>query len=148
MAVKLVVLDNPAEVAKHASGMIAELVKSKPEGTTVGFITHIQAVLGLATGSTPEATYAELTRIHKEEGLSFSHTRTFNLDEYWGLSGDHEQSYRYFMNAKLFNSIDIPLWNTHTLNGKAANPELECEAYEKKILASGGGVGRSSCSPM
>lgn len=42
------------------------------------------------------------------------------------------------MNTKLFNSIDIPLWNTHTLNGKAANPELECEAYEKKILASGG----------
>eukprot|EP01127_Copromyxa_protea_P009818 TRINITY_DN2342_c0_g1_i2.p1 TRINITY_DN2342_c0_g1~~TRINITY_DN2342_c0_g1_i2.p1 ORF type:complete len:252 (+),score=54.97 TRINITY_DN2342_c0_g1_i2:77-757(+) len=106
---------------------MAETVKANP-----------QAVLGLATGSTPEATYAELARRHKEDNLSFAKVKTFNLDEYWGLDGDHEQSYRHFMNQKLFNHIDIKLWNTHTLNGKASNAELECQAYETKILASGG----------
>jgi glucosamine-6-phosphate deaminase len=107
--------------------MIAEVVLARSD-----------AVIGLATGSTPERTYAELARLHKDEGLNFSKVTTFNLDEYWGLDGDHDQSYRYFMNDRLFNRIDIRPWNANVLNGKAAYPQLECAAFEDKILSVGG----------
>jgi glucosamine-6-phosphate deaminase len=107
--------------------MIAEVVLARSD-----------AVIGLATGSTPERTYAELARLHKDEGLNFTKVTTFNLDEYWGLDGDHDQSYRYFMNDRLFNRIDIRPWNANVLNGKAAYPQLECAAFEDKILSVGG----------
>lgn len=114
-------------VAREAALMIAEVVRARSD-----------AVIGLATGSTPERTYAELARLHKDEGLNFSKVTTFNLDEYWGLDGDHDQSYRYFMNDRLFNRIDIRPWNANVLNGKAAYPQLECAAFEDKILSVGG----------
>ena len=125
--IKLTVCDEPAAVAKEAAKVFAELIRSRPD-----------AVIGLATGSTPEDTYAELARMHKEDGLSFAKIMSFNLDEYWGLDGDHDQSYRYFMNTNLFNHVDIRPWNTVVLNGKAANPMLECQAFEQKILSVGG----------
>jgi glucosamine-6-phosphate deaminase len=114
-------------VARKAADTIAGAVRANPA-----------VVLGLATGSTPEGTYAELIRIHKEEGLSFVAVTTFNLDEYLGLSGDHSQSYRQFMQTRLFNHIDTRPWNTHCLNGLAADPELEAEAFETKIRSCGG----------
>ncbi len=114
-------------VAREAAQMIAEVVRSRSD-----------AVIGLATGSTPERTYAELARLHRDEGLSFGQVKTFNLDEYWGLDGDHDQSYRYFMNDRLFKHIDTRLWNANVLNGKATYPELECRAFEDKILSVGG----------
>lgn len=125
--IKLVVCDDAEAVAKEAAGIFADLIRKKPN-----------AVIGLATGSTPERTYAELAATHKANGLSFAKVTSFNLDEYWGLDGDHDQSYRYFMNKHLFEKVDIRPWNTHVLNGTAAVPSLECEAFENKILSAGG----------
>ena len=125
--IKLQICETADEVAVEAAKVLADIIRSIPD-----------AVIGLATGSTPEQTYEELAKIHKSEGLSFSGITTFNLDEYWGLNGDHDQSYRHFMNTQLFNKIDIRPWNTNVLNGAALSPSLECEAFETKILASGG----------
>jgi glucosamine-6-phosphate deaminase len=125
--IRRIVCGNADEVAQKAASLFAQLIRAKPH-----------AVIGLATGSTPEKTYVELVRLHKEERLSFAGVTSFNLDEYWGLGGDHEQSYRRFMNEKLFDRIDIRLWNTHVPNGRAANPYLECLAFENKILSAGG----------
>ena len=109
--IKLVVCEDSAGVAVEAAGIFADLIRSKPD-----------AVIGLATGSTPEETYAELAGMHVEEGLSFTRVTSFNLDEYWGLGGDHDQSYRFFMNQQLFSKVDIRPWNTFVLNGKAQKP--------------------------
>ena len=125
--IKLTVCDDAGGVAREAARRFEGLLRERSDG-----------VLGLATGSTPEQTYAELVRMHREEGLSFAKATSFNLDEYWGLDGDHDQSYRTFMNRNLFSKIDIRPWNTRVLNGKAANPHLECEAFETQILAVGG----------
>lgn len=125
--IKVVVCKDEGEVARKAASIFAQVIRAKPN-----------AVIGLATGSTPEKTYAELVRLHREEGLSFRQVMSFNLDEYWGLDGDHEQSYRYFMNDRLFKHIDIRPWNTFVLNGKAVSPQLECQAFEQKILSVGG----------
>lgn len=124
--IKVEVLES-AEVARMAAARMAEVVRAKE-----------RPVLGLATGGTPEATYRELARLHREEALSFGATTTFNLDEYCGLGGDHEQSYRAFMQLRLFGQVDIRPWNTHVLNGLAVYPQFECEAFEKKIIAAGG----------
>ncbi len=126
-SIKLRVCETDAEVATEATNTIANLIRVRPD-----------AVIGLATGSTPEQTYAGLADLHRKEGLGFAKVTTFNLDEYWGLDGDHDQSYRYFMKEHLFRQIDIRPWNTHVLNGTAANPELECLAFETKIRAAGG----------
>ena len=125
--IKLQICDDADDVATQAAAAIAELIRTRPE-----------AVIGLATGSTPEASYAELARLHLDTGLSFSEVTSFNLDEYWGLGGGHNQSYRYFMNDRLFQYIDIQPWNTHVLTGKARFPELECRSFEDSILAVGG----------
>ena len=125
--INVIVCEDSQAVAERAAGFFAELLRVKPD-----------AVIGLATGSTPEQTYAELARMHREEGLTFARALSFNLDEYWGLDGDHDQSYRYFMNENLFAKVDIRPWNTHVLNGKAINPRLECQAFEDKILSVGG----------
>lgn len=125
--INLVVCDDAAAVAREAARRFAEEIRARPG-----------AVIGLATGSTPEATYAELARMHREEGLSFAGVSTFNLDEYLGLDGTHAQSYRYFMQDRLFRHVDVQPWNTFVLNGKAANAHLECQAFEQKILALGG----------
>jgi len=125
--IKVIVCPDAPSVARSAAALFASLIRSKPS-----------AVLGLATGSTPEQTYAELARLHREEKLSFAKVSSFNLDEYWGLDGDHDQSYRYFMNTNLFKHVDIRPWNTQVLNGRAVNPYLECQAYETKIVAVGG----------
>jgi len=125
--IKLIVCDDSAGVARQAANIFADVIRSRPN-----------AAIGLATGSTPEETYAELARMHREEDLSFEQVISFNLDEYWGLDGNHDQSYRYFMNDRFFTKIDIRPWNTFVLNGKAVNPHLECQAFEQKILSVGG----------
>ncbi len=115
------------EMSKRAAVMISDLVKNKPD-----------AVLGLATGSTPMGTYKELIRMHKEEGLDFSNATTFNLDEYVGLVPEHNQSYRYFMNENLFDGINIKIENTHVPDGMAEDIERHCQEYEEKIKQAGG----------
>lgn len=110
---------------------------------------HPRTVLGLATGSTMEAVYQQLVRMHREKGLDFSAVRTFNLDEYVGLPPEDPNSYRYFMNQHLFRQVNINLANTHLPDGRAADLGAECRHYEKLIEQSGGidlqllGIGRS-----
>ena len=125
--IKIVVCKSGEEVAKKTAGIFIEQIRNSPE-----------SVLGFATGSTPENSYAEMAKLAKAEKVSFSGIISFNLDEYWGLGGDHDQSYRYFMNDKLFNHVDIRPWNTYVLNGKAKFPEVECRAFEDKIISVGG----------
>ena len=127
MSVKTEISESSDRVAKIAARILATLIRSKPN-----------AVIGLATGATPVKTYAELIRLHRTGSLSFAKAKTFNLDEYWGLDGDHDQSYRAFMQDRLFDHIDIRPWNTHVPDGKAVDPRLEGAAYEAKIQASGG----------
>ena len=106
-------------------------------------------VLGLATGSTPLPLYAELIRLHREEGLSFRSVITFNLDEYEGLGPAHPQSYRFFMEENLFRHLDIPAANIHIPDGMANDPASHCAEYEAAIRAAGGidlqilGIGRT-----
>ena len=97
-----------------------------------------KTVLGLATGSTPILMYKELIRRHKECGLDFSQVHSWNLDEYVGLAGTHDQSYRYFMDKNLFDKIDIDKKNTHVLNGLAKDWKKEVKAYEAAIKKAGG----------
>ena len=72
-------------------------------------------VLGLATGTSPLGVYANMIKANKEGRVSFKDVKTFNLDEYIGLEGTHNQSYRYFMNVNLFDGLDIDKENTHVL---------------------------------
>jgi len=118
--------------------IIARVVREKPD-----------AVLGLATGRTPLRLYQELIRLHREEGLDFSHVTTFNLDEYVGLPATHAQSYRYFMRENLFRHINIDQRRTHVPDGTAADLHTECRDYERRITDAGGidiqllGLGRN-----
>ncbi|MBT4137716.1 MAG: glucosamine-6-phosphate deaminase [Candidatus Latescibacteria bacterium] len=127
MSIQTKIHDTADLVAQSAAQTIATLIRKKPN-----------AVIGLATGSTPVKTYAELIHLHRENNLSFAKVTTFNLDEYWGLDGDHNQSYRHFMQDLFFNRIDICTWNTHVPNGKAVDPALEGKSFEAQIRASGG----------
>lgn len=108
-------------------------------------------VLGLATGSTPVSLYAELVRLHREEGLSFANVTTFNLDEYYPLAPEHPQSYRRFMRTHLFDHVDLSPARTHLPPGLVPKEEIEsqCAAYEEAIRGAGGidlqilGIGRT-----
>jgi len=106
-------------------------------------------VLGLATGSTPLPLYAELIRLHREDGVSFKSVITFNLDEYEGLGPTHLQSYRFFMEENLFRHLDIPAANIHIPDGLAKDPARNCADYEAAIRDAGGidlqilGIGRT-----
>ena len=110
-----------------------------------------RAVLGLATGATPVEVYAELIRMHKEEGLSFKNVITFNLDEYYPMQPDAKQSYVRFMDENLFSHIDIPRENIHIPDGTLQKEDIAdyCLAYENKIGEMGGldlqvlGIGRT-----
>ena len=102
-------------------------------------IAHNPAcVLGLATGSTPEGAYKYLVDWYEKGCLSFTDVRSVNLDEYVGLSPDHDQSYRYFMQDNLFNHVNIDVANTYVPNGMAADPEAECKRYDEVIRSMGG----------
>ncbi len=95
-------------------------------------------VLGLATGQTMERVYSHLARLHKDENLDFSLCRTFNLDEYVGLSPDDPHSYRYYMTEHLFRHVNIDTRNTHLPNGLAKDLDAECRSYEDTIRRNGG----------
>lgn len=123
----IIVADSYKEMSKIAATHIQQLVNEKEN-----------AVLGLATGSTPIGTYEELINLNKQGSIDFSNTRTVNLDEYIGLDGNHLQSYRYFMNDKLFNKINIKKENTYVPNGIAENIAEEARKYDEKIDELGG----------
>jgi len=124
---KVIVTKNYKELSKVAANEMAEVVKNNPK-----------AILGLATGGSPIGMYKELIKMNKEGEIDFSNVTTVNLDEYVGLSGDHPQSYRYFMNDNLFNHINIDKKNTYVPNGLAKDIEEECKNYDSKIAKLGG----------
>ena len=125
--IKVIICQDKQEVAREGAKIFAKDIKEKPG-----------IALGLATGGTPVGMYKELIRMHKEEGLDFSRVRSFNLDEYVGLSGDHPQSYRYFMDDNLFNHINIDKEKTHVPSGIAEDILTSCQKYEEDIKTQGG----------
>ncbi|MFC4557537.1 glucosamine-6-phosphate deaminase [Virgibacillus kekensis] len=94
-------------------------------------------VLGLATGSTPEGLYQQLINAFRRGEVSFQQAKTFNLDEYVGLPGSHSNSYRFYMQEKLFNHIDVPGNQTYLPHGNATDLEKECHQYEQLIRDAG-----------
>lgn len=119
--------DTALEASEKAAEVIAELVKSKPDCT-----------LGLATGSSPIAMYDALAAKYRAGEISFKQVKSANLDEYVGLTKDHDQSYAYFMRTNLFDKIDIDLGNTNIPDGMAQDPALECNRYDSVIESLGG----------
>lgn len=121
------------EGSRFIAQEIASLIKSKQA-------KNEKCVLGLATGSSPKTLYAELIRLHKEEGLSFKNVITFNLDEYYPIDNDALQSYNRFMKVQLFDHVDIDPKNTHIPNGEIGKEDVKsfCQEYEKMIEAAGG----------
>ena len=126
-------------MCRRVAARIAEIVRAKPD-----------AVLGLATGSTPIGVYGELIRLHREEALDFSDVTCFNLDEYLPIAPDAPQSYHRFMREQLFDGINCRNW--HVPNGEARSItqiDADCAAYEAAIQKVGGldfqllGIGRT-----
>ena len=95
-------------------------------------------VLGLATGSTPIGMYKQLIEWNQAGDITFKEVRTVNLDEYKGLSPEHDQGYRYFMQKQLFDHVDILPENTRVPDGLAADADAECAAYDAYIRSLGG----------
>jgi glucosamine-6-phosphate deaminase len=138
------VYGNQQEASIAVAGRIAKLIRDKQAKGE-------QAVLGLATGVTPIRVYAELVRLHKEEGLSFKDVITFNLDEYYPMKPDAAQSYVTFMYENLFSHVDIDKANVHIPDGTLDKEDVVafCLGYEKQIEELGGldlqilGIGRT-----
>lgn len=132
------------EASRFVATQIATLIRSRQQ-------ENKPCVLGLATGSTPTRVYAELVRMHKQEGLSFKNVHSFNLDEYYPIKPDALQSYVRFMGEHLFNHIDIPKANIHIPDGTLPKEAVAdfCRDYEKQIEDLGGidiqvlGIGRT-----
>jgi glucosamine-6-phosphate deaminase len=124
---EVVILPSPTEAAAAAARIVERLVSATPE-----------AVLGLATGSTQRPVYAELVRVHRQEGLDFSRVTTFNLDEYVGLDDTHPASYRRYMQETLFRHVNVRPERTHVPDGRAADVDAACTAYEDAIRSAGG----------
>lgn len=124
---ELIVTPTYESMSRVAADRIAELVRANPACT-----------LGLATGSTPEGLYADLVADCAAGKLSFAEVTTFNLDEYCGLSPEHDQSYRYFMNHHLFDHVDIDKARTHVPEPFGADLAEAGEAYEAAIDQAGG----------
>ena len=110
---------NYQELSRKAANLIAAQITLKPD-----------SVLGLATGSSPIGTYDRLVEMYQDGDLDFSQITTVNLDEYKGLPGSHEQSYRYFMNTHLFHRVNISYDNTYVPDGT----ETDSEKQKKKSL--------------
>ena len=142
MPIKLCV--DPEEGALHIARYIALAIRQKQQDNQY-------LVLGLATGSSPIKVYNELVRMHREEGLSFKNVVTFNLDEYYPLKADAQQSYVRFMHEYLFDHVDIDSANVHIPDGELPIEKVEqfCADYDKKIQLFGGldiqilGIGRT-----
>src|SRR2546429_5089308 len=114
-------------MSRTAARIVAEVLNTKPN-----------AVLGMATGSTPLGLYQELVRLHQKEQLDFSRVTTFNLDEYVGLTVNHPQSYHYFMHEHFFRHVNVPAQNINIPSGTTSNYPAFCEWYEKRIAECGG----------
>ncbi len=136
--IRTIICEDYAEMSRRAADLVAAEIMLKPN-----------CVLGLATGSTPEGMYAELVRDNQAGKVSFAGVRTVNLDEYYPLAPESDQSYRYFMNYHLFDRVDIDKANTNVPNGLAEDTVAEGARYEALIDSMGGidlqvlGIGRN-----
>jgi glucosamine-6-phosphate deaminase len=115
---KVIVTKNYDEMSQVAANIIIDVVKNNPN-----------AVLGLATGSSPIGTYKNMIKDCKENGTSYKNVSTVNLDEYVSLNAEHDQSYAYFMRTNLFDHIDIDQTNTNLPCGVAKDLQAECDRY-------------------
>jgi glucosamine-6-phosphate deaminase len=135
---EIIIQPNAKVAAELTAKLIADHLREKHD-----------LVLGLATGRTMESVYAELANMHTRDALDFSACRTFNLDEYVGLSAEDPNSYRTYMNKHLFDRINIDIRNTCLPDGTAPDLKEECALYEEKIKSCGGidlqllGIGES-----
>lgn len=119
---KVIITKDYEELSEKAFEVMADVLKNKPD-----------AVLGLATGSTPIGLYKKMIEDCKNGGISYKAVKTVNLDEYVGLTADNDQSYRYFMRHNLLDHIDVDLNNTNIENGVAPDLKKECERYDAML---------------
>lgn len=124
---EVMVLPTYDDMSKAAAAVIADVLNAKPN-----------AVLGMATGSTPLGVYQELVRMHREDGLDFTQVMTFNLDEYVGLPTTNSQSYHYFMHENFFKHVNIAPGNIYIPSGTTSNYQAFCAWYEQRIEDCGG----------
>ncbi len=124
---KIIETKNYQETSLVAADILAEQVRKKEN-----------SVLGLATGSSPEGMYSELIKMYQNGEVDFSKVISVNLDEYFGLGPDNNQSYRYFMNKHLFDHVNIRKEYTYVPDGLTKDPEQECKAYDQLIEDLGG----------
>ena len=135
---KVIVTKNYAEMSAVAADMFKGVLTAKKD-----------AVLGLATGSTPEGMYACLVDMYKKGELDFSDVKSVNLDEYYPIKKSDDQSYDFFMRKHLFSHVNMKEENIHLPNGEAADADVEACEYEKLIDSLGGadiqvlGIGRN-----
>ena len=123
---KLIRTKNYEELSRKAANIIAAQITLKPD-----------CLLGLATGSSPIGTYDNLVSMYESGNLDFSRVRSVNLDEYMGLGGDNDQSYRYFVNKHLFERVNIDMTNTHVPDGTVLDSEKACAAYNALLAEMG-----------
>ncbi len=121
---KVIITENYEEMSKKAAEVVIDVVKKNPS-----------AVLGFATGTSPIGLYQNMIKDHKENGTSYKNVFTVNLDEYVGLTADHDQSYAYFMRTNLFDHIDVDQKNTNLPVGSAPCLKAECDRYNALLDA-------------
>ncbi len=124
---EVIILPSEHQAIELAADHVAKLLRAKPD-----------AVLGLATGRSQLGVYAELVRLHADEGLDFSRATTFNLDEYIGLGPGHPGSFHHYMQEHLFAPVNLTPEHVHVPDGMAPDMAAHCAAYEASIVAAGG----------
>lgn len=124
---KFVKFDSYEEMSAYIAKEFSDTINSKKN-----------CVLGLATGSTPVGAYEKLAEMYNEGKVDFSGVTTFNLDEYYGLAPDNDQSYRYFMEKHLFSKVNVKKENINIPSGLATDVEKHCAEYDAKIESMGG----------
>jgi glucosamine-6-phosphate deaminase len=125
--VEIKIVNDYLAVSEKAAAIVAATVERKSD-----------AVLGLATGSTPEGMYSCLVQMYREQKIDFGRVTTFNLDEYFGLAADHPQSYYFYMHQHFFNHVNIDAGRINLPSCAEEDIEQSCLEYDQKIIASGG----------
>lgn len=124
---RIITCENYEEMSKVAAKMVASQLMLKPN-----------SVIGLPTGSTPIGMYQQLEAMYKDGEVDFSKAVTFNLDEYYPINRENDQSYYYFMNQNLYSKVNLNPNNIYIPNGSAKDIEAECKSYDKAIANHGG----------
>lgn len=124
---RIIIADDYEDMSKIAANIVRSQVVIKPD-----------AVLGLATGSTPLGMYKKLVKLYENEEVDFSEITIFNLDEYCDLNKENPHSYYYYMKHNFIQYINVKTENTYIPNGTAKDAGEECRNYEKLIKDKGG----------